>query len=511
MNIQHYLEELKEAVLLHEHPYKITFQGLAGNYAILGNIPFDLGTLKVTLQVKGTSWTRRHTLKIDLLSIEQIQNISQSLAETEEVHHMMLEADLLTLADKLQQDREHKLLSEYTEDTLPTLSNSVEQEARNFLKSKTLSKRLDKKLEGLGIVGEADNRLLVFLIAISYKTHYPLHGIVQSESGAGKSHLVNTIASCVPRTELLSLTRITSKSLYHYKNKDLTNKLIVLQDFSGLDEESQYAFRELQSLGEITTSTTKKDAFGNLVSSVKKVTAHFSSLATTTKKVYTDNQSRSVMIEIDNSTRQTKHIIQHQNKVFAGVEEDKHEQNRQFLTSVIRVLETRKVVNPFAELVELPLDARMLRRLNKKFQHLILLVTWLHQYQRKQDAKGNLVVTLQDIELAIDLFFDSLMIEIDDLPPSTRTFFEKLVLYIQSVAKDTPTSHVFNQQEVRNALGYSKSHTGRYLRQLVEFDKLAIHSSKKNGYTYTLAEFENHTNKREEIKQTLLSKLPSEP
>ena len=51
---------------------------------------------------------------------------------------------------------------------------------------------------------------------------------------------------------MMSMKRVTSKSFYHYEDDQLVNKLMLIQDFDGLDEEAQYAFRELQSAGTIS-------------------------------------------------------------------------------------------------------------------------------------------------------------------------------------------------------------------------------------------------------------------
>lgn len=83
--------------------------------------------------------------------------------------------------------------------------------------------------------------------------------------------MINAIGQCFPPEDVISMTRVTSKSFYHYNKDELVDKLLLIQDFDGLDEEAQYAFRELQSAGNISSSTTYKDKAGNLISAVKTV------------------------------------------------------------------------------------------------------------------------------------------------------------------------------------------------------------------------------------------------
>ncbi len=114
-------------------------------------------------------------------------------------------------------------------------------------------------------------------------------GLVNGSSGEGKSHLINGVAECMPQEDVMNLTRITSKSLYHYREKELMNKLVLIQDFDGLDEEAQFAFREMQSAKFLTSSTVVKDMFGAPRGKMKQVLSHFASLTATTKaEVYYD-------------------------------------------------------------------------------------------------------------------------------------------------------------------------------------------------------------------------------
>ena len=51
-----------------------------------------------------------------------------------------------------------------------------------------------------------------------------------------------------------------------------------------------------------------------------KVQSHFASLMATTKtEVYTDNESRSIVIGIDESDQQTRRIIEYSNRLRAGL------------------------------------------------------------------------------------------------------------------------------------------------------------------------------------------------
>ncbi|PQL93788.1 hypothetical protein C4S77_04350 [Apibacter adventoris] len=196
-------------------------------------------------------------------------------------------------------------LSQITKEPLPLSSYSLSQ--------------INDLIGKSGIIGEENTRLLLFIIASSYKTKSPLHGIVQGSSGSGKTHLISKIADLLPPEDVLRFTRITESSLYNWGEWDLVGKHIVIEDLDGLKEEALYSLRELISSQMLSSSVSVKDKKGNIKSTQKKVRGQFSSLSATTKgDLYEDNISRSFILAVDESTNQSKKIIAYQNKKYAG-------------------------------------------------------------------------------------------------------------------------------------------------------------------------------------------------
>lgn len=388
------------------------------------------------------------------------------------------------------------------------LTPQAQEKAVQFLSNKHLLENIDNLLEQSGIIGEEENRKLLFILASSYKMPYLLHGLVQGSSGEGKSHLINAIADCMPQEDVMNLTRVTSKSLYHYQGKELINKLILIQDFDGLDDEAQFAFREMQSAKFLTSSTVVKDPFGNTRGKMKKVEAHFASLIATTKsEVYYDNMSRSVVLGVDESQAQTLRIIKAQNLKIAGVSSSESEQQaKQIVRNCMRVLKSYEVVNPFADKLILPLEAKMLRRLNSQFQCFVSQITILHQYQRKTDSKGRLIATKQDVEKAVDIFFSSIIIKVDELDKSTRQFFEQLKGYVKS--QPNGTTHKFCIRDIRQELNISKTSAFKYMQLLQQLEYIqAVEGSVNKGFKYVVCHWDNMEKLKAKIKTELHNQL----
>jgi hypothetical protein len=488
--------------------YKISFTGTAGVFYVVGNLPMDLGNLRVSLQIVAHTTQKKHRLKVDLFDFGSVQSQCGELSEKQGFDFQELETDFLQLTDLLEQHREalfeaeiNPVTDRYSE---KELTPQAHEKAVEFLSRPQLLENINKLLEQNGIVGEEQNRMVLFILASSYKMPYLMHAIVQGSSGEGKSHLINGIAQCMPQEDVMNMTRITSKSLYHYRDKELINKLIVIQDFDGLDEEAQYAFREMQSAKFLTSSTVVKDIFGNNRGRIKQVQAHFASMTTTTKaEVYYDNMSRSVILGVDESQAQTMRIIAIQNKKIAGKGNNESEvQATQLLRNAMRVLKSYEVINPFADKLTLPLEAKMLRRLNSQFQNFVSQITILHQYQRKADSKGRLISTKDDVKSAVDIFFSSIIIKVDELDKSTRQFFENLKGYVKS--QKNGTTHRFTNREIRQKLNISKTSSFRYMQLLQELEYIqAIEGSVNRGFKYVICYWDNMEKLKTKIKKEL--------
>ena len=492
--------------------FKIGYKGKTGVFYVIGNLPMDLGNLRVSLQIVEKQTQKKHRLKIDLSDFVNVQNQCRELNEKQGFDANLLEADLLRLADLLDEHREaildeelNPITDQYSE---KELTPQAEEKAIEFLSNPKLLENVDKLLGQSGIVGEEDNRKILFAIASSYKMPNLLHGLVNGSSGEGKSHLINSIADCMPQEDVMNMTRITSKSLYHYKEKELVNKLVLIQDFDGLDEEAQLAFREMQSAKFLCSSTVVKDMFGNIKGKMKKVNAHFASLTATTKaEVYYDNMSRSVVLGVDESQEQTLRIIKAQNMKIAGVSnKEGEEQAKQLLRNCMRVLKSYEVVNPFADKINLPIEAKMLRRLNSQFQCFVSQITILHQYQRKTDSNGRLITTKEDVRKAVEVFFSSIFIKVDELDKSTRQFFEQLKGYVKS--QTNGTTHRFTAREVRLALNISKTTGFKYFETLQKLEYIqVVEGSQNKGFKYVISYWDNLEKMKAKIKDNLNSQL----
>jgi DNA primase len=372
-----------------------------------------------------------------------------------------------------------------------------------ILKQSDVLNEIGKLIEQSGIVGEENSRLLLFIIASSYKTKSPLHAIVQGSSGSGKTHLISKIADLIPQEDVLRFTRITESSLYNWGEYELVNKLLIIEDLDGLKEEAMFAMRELISNQRLSSSVSIKDKKGNIKSTKKEVKGIFSSLSATTKgEIYEDNMSRSFLLAVDESQEQSRRIIDYQNKKYAGEIEPKHQDKaRNQLQQIVRNLKSYEVINPYATKLELPEEVHKIRRLNEMFQSIVKQITIINQ-QNRELKNDKLITQIEDLQQATEVLFESIILKVDELDGSLRQFFERLKKHLKTQEKD------FTQREIRQAFNISKSQIHRYLQSLLELEYIRqIGGFANKGLKYKVDYWDDYQRLRIKIKEKLLLQI----
>ncbi|WP_375605546.1 CHC2 zinc finger domain-containing protein [Flavobacterium davisii] len=382
----------------------------------------------------------------------------------------------------------------------------------DFLKTPNLLHNTNDLLGKIGIVGEEDNRLLQYVTATTYKMNYNLHVLYQGSSGSGKTHTIKQIALLIPPEDVIYLTRVTESSLYNYKNGEFMYKLIVFEDLDGLKEEALLAVREMISNKKLSSSTSIKDKKGNADGKIKEVEVSFASLSATTKgELYEDNMSRIIVLSVDESKEQTKRIIEYKNKVYQGeINKQEQEQIRLFLRECIKLLQVYEVINPYANLVELPENVHKPTRMHDIVMGVINQIVLLNQYQRNKTPQGQLIAEKEDVINGLLLMKNSIILKMDELEGKVRTFYESLKKFAEKKAKkeDKKKEDVkFTRFDIKDHYTLSKAQINRYLTDLVSCEYLSKIGKMGKGNQYKIAHWDNFKTLSEEQLQVMLDKL----
>ena len=492
------------------NPNRLVYATTTATYYIKGGVRTELDTLRVSLDVEHPSSKRKHRSKPDLYEDKQVTKIATEAADKLNLRADLLILDIERLTDLLESYRESRLQAQEQEPIKVSVPSAIAQKCIGFLSAPNLLHRFNELIGQAGVVGEERNRLFLFVIATSYKMPDTLHALIQGSSGSGKTHLLIKISSLIPEEEVKRFTRVTDSSFYNYGQYDLQHKLICLEDFDGMREEAQLAFRELQSREMLSSSTSGKDEQGNIRAFEKVVYGPIASLCCTTRgQVYEDNMSRCFLIAVDESREQTSRIITHQNQRASGkLKEEETAQTISFMQHCLRMLKPYPVINPYADRVSLPPEAHKIRRLNDLYQSFVRQVTLLNQYRRKQDSQGRLISEKEDLQTAADIMFESILLKVDELDGSLRHFYEELKQYVQGKAADHADSYAFTQREVRQALRISKSQLQRFLYELRGLEYIQLVGGHLNkGYHYKITYWDSLQALRSKVKRHLQGQL----
>ncbi len=507
-----------------ENPNKIIYETQTARYIVKGGLPRQLDKMLISLDVQHLETGLKYRCRLDLYEEKQTRKEAREASEKldscphdagRRVRSDLIENDLSELCDLLEEEREKQLKATNMDDPKKEKPVSFEWQAKckKILLSKTLMQNLLGTIKQAGVIGEEKNILMLFCSAFSFKMPETLHVIIQGSSGSGKTTLLSKTASFMPQERVIKFTRVTEGSFYNYDEYFFVGMYVCFEDLDGLKPEALLAVRELISNEILVSSTTWKDENGNLAGKPKTVRGPMASVsATTNGQIYEDNESRVFVIAVDESKEQTKNIITYQQKKAANIiDEEKEKEATELLQNLVRMLKPYKVLNPYADKVQLPDETDKLRRLSKLFLSLVNQMTLLHQYQRKKTREGKLITTKEDVQNAIEILFDTIVLKIDELDGSLRQFFEQLKQWVQKQGHK-PESFEFMRRDVRQAMHMKPTRLHYYIQKLVELEYLQeVGGYNNRGLKYKIIWWDDYQAFRHRIKNHLLSQLNDLP
>lgn len=493
-----------------ENPEYLVYKTDLLEISVLGGLSMNnVDKLKVTLRIiKTDPWTNPKqanplfTLRqsnIDLYNDELVTKLIRRIAERLELGTKEVQHGLYSLIGELE-DYRLKQIEVNTPEKVQVrqLSEVQRNAALDFLKAPNLLQQTNELIGKTGLIGEENNRLLMYLVFTSRLREQPLHIISLGASGTGKTYLQEKISESIPEDQKLEITALSENALYYFDRTELKNKLVLIEDLDGAqDDKILYAIRELMSKKKISKTIPIKDAKGNLKTVTLKVEGPISLAGTTTKeKIYEDNANRSILIYLDNSTKQKQAIIEYQQKLSAGIVDKAQEKKAiEFLKDIQSMLSPVKVRNPYATQLHIPETVFKPLRTNAHYLAFIETVTFYHQLQRPR-KDGYIETTIEDIEIANQLLKDVLLAKSDELTKGCRDFFERVKVYL---AKNNKTS--FFSGEIRTTFRMSPNNVKYYLAMLSKyhFVKVIGGHPRKQGYEYEIVNAEEY----ESLKSSL--------
>jgi DNA primase catalytic core len=415
----------------------------------------------------------------------------------------VIEADVNRLISQVEAYAQKQL--EGSQSQVVLVSDTDKAEAVKLGKHPDLAGEILRDMEKLGLIGEATNKLIGYLVMTSRKMPDPLALLTLSGSGSGKSHLQDTILCLCPDEDLIKLTSLTDRALFYKGEDSLRHKVLAVEELAGA-QGADYAIRNLISAKKLVIeSTIKNPLTGKLETQVNTVNGPTAVFQTTTNpRMDAETRSRFIVISVDESPDQTRAILaaQRQSHTREGwrlrlAREAILKRHQAFQ----RLLKPLKVINPFEPLLSYPDESLLVRRDQPKYLNLILAVTFLYQLQRPihNDAElGNYIeTTLDDIAIANELAHTLFGHSLDDLSRPGRELLRLIAGHVaEKTSSGSATGHnapAFNRRELREAFKWGDTRLRTHLEELVEMEYVVPLAGRfGQTYQYRLALADGH-------------------
>ncbi len=499
------------------NPESLIYQNELLKLTVLGGIKLEgldrmRSTLKIELQNSSVPPVRHN---LDLYNDTQVEKLTRRTAEKLEIGTRLIAASIGELTEQLESYRLKQIKENQPQAYEPPKLTAKEQkEALAFLTAPNLLERTNKMIGQSGMIGEENNRLLMYVIFTSRKQNQPLHIVSLGASGTGKTHLQEKVGALIPEEDRIELTTLSENAFYYFGQRELKNKLILIEDLDGLSGTGTsqggggafYALRELQSKKRISKTIAHKNTNGETKTMHLVVEGPVSVAGCTTKEqIYEDNANRSFLIYLDESEAQDMRIMEYQRKLAAGKINHQQEQEvQELLRNTQRVLEPIKVINPYAEQLQIPKEVFKPRRTNNHYLQFIEAVTFYHQHQREQlvdKATGEIYIetTLEDIAAANQLLKETLLRKSDELNGACRNHFEKLKLYLIGTKEQR-----FTNRAISRLFRMSITTVKRHHLELVSCGYLRAEKEKgSKTYHYEVVSYEEYQALQTQVESVL--------
>lgn len=494
------------------NPESLIYENELLELTVLGGIKLEgldrmRATLKIALKASSIPPVRHN---LDLYNDTQVEKLIRKTAEKLEIGTSVIAASIAELTDQLEAYRLERLKEQEPQRIEnPILKKEEQEEAENFLSSPDLLGRTNKLIGKSGMIGEENNRLLMYLIFTSRKQPHPLHVVSLGASGTGKTHLQEKIGELIPGEDKIEITTLSENAFYYFGQRELKNKLILIEDLDGA-ENSLYPLRELQSKKRISKTIAHKNTKGETRTIHLVVEGPVAVAGCTTKEqIYEDNANRSFLIYLDESPQQDDRVMAYQRAISAGKIDGVSERKAtELLCNAQRLLEPIKIINPYAELLNIPKEVFKPRRTNNHYLQFIEAVTFYHQYQRekqvdKETGEEYIETTLEDVSEANKLLKETLLRKSDELSGACRNYLESIKSYLEQEDKKQYTN-----REIRRALKVNLSNQKRYNLSLINnYYIKKVKGKSGTAYHYQIVSYQEFQELRNHISSVLDNNL----
>lgn len=392
--------------------------------------------------------------------VKEYQGIS-----AEKLEQAMLEQieRIITEKRKAEEQAENKKDA----DPLETTPQEVKDATFKMLKGENLFEQISADISDIGVAGEENLSLMLYVIMTSRLLDKPLSAIVQGASASGKSYIIETIATLIPPEALVQAHDFSDQALFYLPNGSLIHRVVISgervhehRSKEGYAEDNTKAFREMVASGELRKYVTIKGSDGR----PKTVTIYqpgpISYLeSTTATSIHDEDSTRLLPLVTDESANQTRKIIEAQRREAKGqtISEVKRQEIIQRHHTLQLLLRPFTVRIPYIDSISLPETNIATRRTYNHLKSAIKSVALLRQYQ-KSKTQEYIEADETDYKIAYELMNTVLARTYSPLNQQSRDLLQKVLDH---------TDTEFTQKDCEQWCGLSNTTIRRRLSPLI--------------------------------------------
>ena len=380
------------------------------------------------------------------------------------------------------------------------------KQTKEYLKDENLITNLQTDLEKMGIIGEQENALILFLAMASHKFSNPFSVLCLAKSGMGKSYLLQKLADCLPKSAISFHTQMSDNALYYFESHQIDGKVLFIEDLEWT-QKMLNPLAILQTQGRLVKTRATKDKDGMLHSTSFEIRGKLCFVACAKPdKNYEGLSLPFLCLPLNQDSKQDKLVMEYQKKLRAGlVNEGEASTIQRKLKCVLASLKNVSIVNPYAPFIDLPEHIPYPSKTLHLLLNFIDVITFFQQHQREskvdtQTGEVSILTAPKDIELAFRLLKGSLFRRVDELSSAARKFYDWLEAFLEEAQ-----TKEFTALDIRKVNKINPRTLNNYLNELKLFSYVQVVGGNKHreGYRYKLTELSELANQQSGIEKQL--------
>jgi hypothetical protein len=262
--------------------------------------------------------------------------------------------------------------------------------------------QLREVLPAMGLVGEDENALLIYLVATSRLLDNPVSAAVKGPSSGGKSWTVERVLEFFPQRAYHALSAMSERALV-YSTEPLEHRMLVIYEAAGMNGEfASYLMRSLLSEGRVRYETVESTSGGLKPKLIEREGPTGLIVTTTQVQLHPENETRLLSLTVRDTPEQTRDVL-----LSLADEADVCEIDlAPWLALQDWLAEGERGVSiPFGKTLAKAIPPKVVR-LRRDFRALLGLIrshALLHQANRRRDDRGRVVATIEDYAVVREL------------------------------------------------------------------------------------------------------------